>query len=287
MDWNLLRTFDTVARLGSLTAAASTMGVNQSTVSRQLKALEDEAGSPLLVRSSPIELTARGQSLLVAMAPMITGALHARAALDSAVIPEGEVTVTTMGEFVRWVLSDHLPSFYAQHPGLRLRILADNRMASLAAGEADIALRGARPTRGDLIAQRLLVETYGWFAAPELLLHADTPWLGLAGSLAQIPEQQYAEQAFGRPARLLVEDLEALGKATTAGLGVAVLPRTYALMMKLSEIDPATVGAKADAPPQPREFWMVVHRAKQHLPKVRAVSEWLRQAVTQSSLTTP
>jgi len=54
MEWDLLRTFEAVARLGSLTAAAKALGVSQSTVSRQLTKLEQDAGSPLLLRDAPL-----------------------------------------------------------------------------------------------------------------------------------------------------------------------------------------------------------------------------------------
>ena len=53
MQWDLLRTFEAVARLGSLTAAARALGSSQSTVSRHLARLEDVAGSPLLLREMP------------------------------------------------------------------------------------------------------------------------------------------------------------------------------------------------------------------------------------------
>ena len=64
LDWDLLRSFEAVARLGSLTAAARALGVSQSTISRQLAKLEQVAGSTLLVRESPVQPTARGLALL-------------------------------------------------------------------------------------------------------------------------------------------------------------------------------------------------------------------------------
>lgn len=277
MDWDHLRTFEAVARLGSLTAAANALGVSQSTVSRQLKQLETRAGSPLLLRDTPVTLTPRGEELWMAVAPMVEAALAAEAALDDRPELTGTVSVTTVGEIARWVLVPELPRFYVAHPQLHLRLLVNNRILSLAAGDADIALRFIRPERGDLVARKLHSEDYGLFASKGLSLHASVPWLGLAGSLGGIAEQDFAERTFAdRPARLLVEDLESLGMAVRDGLGVAVLPRRFGGTLRdVVEVQAHDVGG-ADAGTLPsRGLWMVVHGSKAKLPKVRAVMDWL------------
>ena len=82
MQWDLLRSFEAVARLGSLTAASRALGVSQSTISRQLARLEEDARSPLLLRESPVRLTERGEALLAAVAPMLDAARAAEVALE-------------------------------------------------------------------------------------------------------------------------------------------------------------------------------------------------------------
>jgi DNA-binding transcriptional LysR family regulator len=277
--WDLLRTFEAVARRGSLTAAARALGLSQSTVSRHLARLEEDAGSPLLLRETPVRLTDRGAALLAAVQPMVEAVLAARAALESSPELRGEITVTTVGEVLRWVLARRFASFYRSYPHLRLRVLATNHQASLAAGEADVALRMARPERGELVGRRLSTESYAIFAAGSLALHPEVPWLGLTGSLAQISEQKHADRAFAsRPPRLLVEDVESLGLVVQAGLGVAVLPCQLATRLGgLVEVSPHQVGALDLGPIPSRNVWMVVHRSKQRLPQVRAVLGWLEE----------
>jgi DNA-binding transcriptional LysR family regulator len=278
MEWELLRTFEAVARLGSLTAASKALGVSQSTISRHLARLEERAGSPLLLRDPPQRLTERGASLLAAVRPMVDAALVARSALEDTPELSGEVTLTTVGEMVRWELAPRLPEFYRAYPHLRLRILAENRVSSLAAGDADVALRMFRPERGELVARKVLSVSYAFFAASSLELHPEVPWMGLTGSLAGIPEQRHAERAFAtRPARLLVEDLESLGLAVEAGLGVALLPRGLAARLdEVVEVAPQRLGVRGGELIPSRDVWMVVHRAKQHVPRVRALMSWLR-----------
>jgi DNA-binding transcriptional LysR family regulator len=275
-DWEHFRTFEAIARLGSVTAAAKALGVAQSTASRHLAELEASARSALFVRASHRSLTERGEALARAVQAMLDAAVAAEFVLEDTPVLQGEVTLATVGELVRWILVDELPSFYARYPELRLRILADNRTSSLAAGEADVALRLTRPSRGELVARRRHVATYGYYAGRDAKLTHDVPWLGLTGSLAAIPEQRHAERVFGRPPRLLVEDVDALGRAVSQCLGVAVLPRALAARLDgVVEVAAADVGADDRVALPTRGFWVVVHRARQRLPKVRALLSWL------------
>ena len=277
LDWSLLCTFEAVARLGSVTAAAKALGVSQSTVSRHLDRLEAEARSPLVTRERPVRLTERGARLLASMGPMVEGALAARSALEDQDELVGEVTISTVAEVLRWALCPRLPELLSRHPQLRLRVLTGNQLVSLAAGEADIALRLRRPETGDLFVRRVDVVEHALFVAAEVEAAPGLPWLGLAGSLAGIPEQLHAARAFGdRPARLLVEDVEALALAVAAGLGVAILPRGLAARVGgLREVSPQEVGAQVQGPVADRALWLVVHRARHKLPRVRAVVRWL------------
>ena len=97
-----------------------------------------------------------------------------------------------MGEVVRWVLAPGFARFAKSHPHVRLRILSDNRVSSLAAGEADIAVRLARPTEGDLVVKKLFTERYAYFVERSMRVSPSIAWLGLTGSLAEIPEQRHA-----------------------------------------------------------------------------------------------
>ena len=64
MNWDDLRLFLAVAREGSISGGARQLGVQHSTVSRRLRALELELGARLLERKkSGYELTAAGANL--------------------------------------------------------------------------------------------------------------------------------------------------------------------------------------------------------------------------------
>lgn len=271
-SWDALRTFHAVAKHGGFAAAGRALGISQSTVSRHIAELEGK-GAPLFSRLRAGELTERGAGLLAVVEPMAAAASGVSLALSSSEL-DAEVTLTTVGELVRWVLAAQLPSLFRAHPRLRLTIHASNENQSLAADEADVALRMERPPKGDLFAKKLATESFALFASSSLPLNDETPWLGFSGSLARVPEARVAVRAFaGRPPRLLVPDIDSLGLAVEAGVGMAVLPRLYATRLKdVVEVSPRAVSV---GPLTPRSLYFVVHRKKRDWPKIRAVADWL------------
>src|SRR3712207_9564962 len=65
LDFDLLRTFVTVADTGNLTRAGERLLLSQPTVSLQLKRLEEHLGCALMIRSPrSLTLTADGETLL-------------------------------------------------------------------------------------------------------------------------------------------------------------------------------------------------------------------------------
>ena len=65
LDLDLVRTFAAIAHSGSFTRAAETMRRQQSTISLQVKRLEDQLGRKLLDRNPhAVKLTAEGETFL-------------------------------------------------------------------------------------------------------------------------------------------------------------------------------------------------------------------------------
>ncbi|MFO0660275.1 MAG: LysR substrate-binding domain-containing protein [Polyangiaceae bacterium] len=77
--------------------------------------------------------------------------------------------------------------------------------------------------------------------------------------------------------RLLVEDVETLGLLVKQGLGCAILPKTFAGSLSLREVVASEVGAEDLGAIPSRELWMLVHRSKKKIPRVRAVMTWIEE----------
>ncbi|HTR94616.1 MAG TPA: LysR family transcriptional regulator, partial [Trebonia sp.] len=78
MEAQLLRTFVTVARLGSFSAAAGELGYTQAAVSQQIAALENDLKTQLLTRR-PVGPTEAGTRLLEHAGPILLRLDAARA----------------------------------------------------------------------------------------------------------------------------------------------------------------------------------------------------------------
>jgi len=138
---NALRTFDMVARTGSLTAAAASLHVTPSAVSHQIKRLEDDLGVSLLDRSPRhVALTPEGSAYwqeVRAAFDQLTAATEGlrRRARNNV------VTVTMPPVFaIRWLVR-RLPDFHQQFPDIEVRISTSYRVVDLAHGDCDLAIR--------------------------------------------------------------------------------------------------------------------------------------------------
>ncbi|WP_309114335.1 LysR family transcriptional regulator [Saccharothrix sp.] len=92
MDPHLLRTFTTVVRLGSFSAAAAELGYTQSAVSQHIAGLEHDLGVPLLTRR-PVAPTAAGERLLEHATSLLLRLDAARADVRRAAAPPPARTV--------------------------------------------------------------------------------------------------------------------------------------------------------------------------------------------------
>src|SRR5262245_40574286 len=143
MDTQLLDVFRTVARYGSITAAARALQFTQSAVSRQVAALEAEVGVRVFDRlARGVALTEQGRTLLPHAEAVLDRLTAARRDLDELVgLGSGRVRV---GAFPR-----ALASFRAAHPDVALSLvegLTPAILERLTAGDADIAVVSAPPT---------------------------------------------------------------------------------------------------------------------------------------------
>lgn len=184
----LLTTFATVARLGSMRAAAAKLNVTQPAVTQALKALEEHVGLPLLDRSTrPARLTEAGQQLAWATREgleLIAAAIEEMRA--SAEAQGRQVTVAcTLGMATYWLMP-RLPGFYAHHPEVTVNVQAPPSDLPATAPGIDIALRYGSGGWGDgetlklfdevvcpvgrpTLVERLLADAEGLAAAP--LIH--------------------------------------------------------------------------------------------------------------------
>jgi len=155
-DWSLYRSFLSVLRLGSLSAAARDEGLTQPTVGRHVDALEQALGVALFTRSqtgltpteAALELQPYAESLEATAAALV------RAAVGRAGT-HGTVRITASEIVGAEVLPPILTQLHAAHPEIALELVLSNRTEDLLQREADIAVRMVRPTQQTLLARHV------------------------------------------------------------------------------------------------------------------------------------
>lgn len=152
MDAHLLRTFVTVARCGSFSAAADELGYTQSAISQHIAALEKDVGAVLLDRR-PVAPTEAGARLLEHAGPILLRLSAARADLARlAAAPAHRLVVGTSALAATADLGAALAELRRRRPRLELTVRSLGRRAvteGVAAGDLDLGLVDGAVAPGD------------------------------------------------------------------------------------------------------------------------------------------
>ena len=158
MNWDKLRIFHLVANAGSLTHAGEKLQMSQSSVSRQIKKLEEILKIKLFHRHARgLLLTEQGE-LLLETTKQISDRLNATRARikDTKDKVFGELKVTTTTGFGTLWLAPRLGTLYKKYPKLQINLMLEERVLDLSMRDADVAIRMKEPSQADLIRRRLM-----------------------------------------------------------------------------------------------------------------------------------
>nr|WP_296414078.1 LysR family transcriptional regulator [Zoogloea sp.] len=273
MNWDDLRFLVVIGREGTLAAAARDLKVDQTTVARRLRALEESLGTPLFERSegrwNPTPVGARVLARSTRIEEDVAGVVRLAEAGNRAV--SGLVRITAVSAIIGEYLVPRLPNLYALHPDLSVELIASNDNLSVARREADIAIRLARPASGDFLIRKLADVGFALYGAAR----GDLPvrpgdWVAYNPDLDHTPEMRHlaAMLSTGR-VRLRSNSLRGLARAVADGIGHGILP------CFMADPDPALVRLGGPEPVLTRELWMLIHPDARPQARVAACAEWL------------
>ncbi|SDI23526.1 DNA-binding transcriptional regulator, LysR family [Actinokineospora alba] len=242
VDPHLLRTFVTVARLGSFSAAAHELGYTQSAVSQQISVLEGDLGAKLFTRR-PVAPTTVGLRLLDHAEPLLLRLEAARAdlaRLSSVAADEVTVAMSPLAAPPSLAAAAHALR------GLTVRVVGrEEAIASVARGTADVALVDGMAAPSDPLhltdisplTTRAVVEQPLAVALPtdhplagrsalRLTDLADARWIDAPDAAIPLARLRVSATTDGFRACLRYEgcDVTGLLALVAAGLGLAVLP---------------------------------------------------------------
>lgn len=290
---DLVRGFVAVGRRMSISLAAQDLCLTQSAVSKQVHALEEQLGVKLLVRGHrSISFTAEGERLFRSA----DGAVQQLQDVMGGIRQAGEQRPVTLSASIGmtglWLLP-RLSRVQKLHPGVDVRVSANNRLADLRNEGIDLAIRYTTPALAPAGALRLFGETVAPVAHPSLglkplraaeavsrlcLLDFDDPqhpWLQWNGWLASVGWADAKPQAV-----LHFNQYDQLIQAALAGQGVA-LGRLELIQPLLDEKRLVRVDSPAPAQASGHAYWLI---QAEDAPReeVRHVADWLLAEARQS-----
>lgn len=295
-----LRSFESVARRLSFSAAADELHVTQPAISRQIKALEDELGAPLFHRATRrVELTSAGQALLRVVQPALLR-LDACVRQIRMTRSRAMVSMTTFPSLATLWLMPRLPAFERDHPGADLRIAATDRLVELDDFELDVAIRHCPPDKAPPTAERLfgevltpviaasLAEAIHRGEAPPLNQPADlahhtlietddgTPQAAALGWAAWLAAQGLAHLAPRRWITLNFTHQQVQAALAGQGLGLARLAMTHEALARGDLVEPFGAAGRLA---MPWTYWLVPLAGAGEPPRaeVRAFADWVRE----------
>lgn len=230
-----MRAFVEVAKHGSFAAAAHSMKVSTTSLSRLIADLEKWLDEPLLRRSTrQVTLTDAGarylnkcQSIVSAWEDLGNDAKrHAQR-------PVGALTVAGAVYSVRHLLAPHLPDFMREFPDVRIKFDLRNDPVDLVAQSSDVAFRLGEPRDASLIVTKCGMVRLILAASPELIERCGMPIAlsdlsGFPCLLDSTPSgPNHWPGAVNVKIDYLLEanDGEVIRNAMVAGLGASMVPR--------------------------------------------------------------
>ena len=189
-----LHVFQQVALTGSFSEAARRTELDRSSVSRQIRRLEEELGVALIHRTTrSVRLTEAGVRLQREIKRPLGALVDIRRSFsEPGQDPTGTLRVSAPVDFGMLVLPDVVSRFLAAYPQVQLDLHLSNQAVDLVSEGFDLVFRaGERLLDSSLVAKRILefpvrayatevyLERLGWSRGDDLEAHRDVAWLAL------------------------------------------------------------------------------------------------------------
>jgi DNA-binding transcriptional LysR family regulator len=280
--WDDIRLFLALARGRTSRVAARHLGVNQSTVSRRLSALEEASGVRLFERGpTGLVLTEAGHEVLVA-AERIEEEF---AVLERQVLGRD----TRLAGRIRLSLPDlgvaacapTLAEFSRLYPDVNLEVTVDNGYVELGHQQADVALRLGTGPPEHLVGRRIAATRVAVYASPAYLDRqpdpsrlADLDWVRWEEPWRRIPPERWTDEHVPpERTRARVNTNLALVELLAAGLGVGFqLCLTADVDPRLRRVaEPASFGLS---------LWLLTHEDLRRTSRIRAFLRFVGDALT-------
>jgi len=237
-----LQTFTAVVRTRNFTAAADSLGVTPSAISKQISGLEERLGVRLLNRTTrSVSPTEAGQLFYQHCENIIESIAEAeRLVTDFDVTPKGRLRITAMANFGRRELARMLNDFALIYPDISFELYISDRPVDIVQEGFDFALRIGTQEDSRLIAKPVAKQRIMVCASPAYLAKWGTPssFEDITNHrMLVIGNAEYARSNWLREfekshsfsinsvaRKLTVNDIDLAYEACLQGMGITALP---------------------------------------------------------------
>ncbi|MBN3857776.1 LysR family transcriptional regulator [Paraburkholderia sp. Ac-20340] len=288
-----LATFARVVEAGNFSVAARQLGSTPSTVSRQIKRLEEALGARLLERSTrQIRVTESGEQVYRHCRDMVGAAAGAiDAAGQLAAKPQGRVSVAAPTAYAKTVIHPLIPGFLREFADVDVQLVFTDHEADPLRDNLDLVIRPTHTPPPGLAARQLGAVRWLLCASPAYLAARGTPreprelaqhdclWLGETADDHRWRLRQGAQtQTVEVKGRYIANHAGARCEAALEDWGIACLPEFTAADAlrdgRLVQVLPEWIfEARAYRGP----VWLLYPPNRFLPPKVRAFIDYLAQ----------
>ena len=296
-----LQAFLAVADSGSFQEAARRCGVTQSTVSRQIQALETELKTSLFHRTAQTKLTVGGECLLQRARKICQEWRHVTQELaDLMAGKQPELCVAAIHSVCSNFLPPVLKQFCNEHPEVQLRVTAlgsDRSLKVLRDGLVDIAIVMNNPlltTSPEMVVNELYQEPVEVLMSAHhpLTEYTQVPWSELAKfpqvvfkdgyGMQRLVQEQFQRYGATLKAALELNTLDAFRGIVRQGQFIALLPRSALID---SRRDPTLEVRQIESPHLMRQVVLVTTQDRMQIPPIQYFCELVQDLAASCSET--
>ena len=282
MQWDDARIFLAVAREGSFSSAAKRLGVQHSTVSRRIRALEQKLAAPLVERkASGYVLTEAGEELYQSASRIEKELLSFEGAVGGQTEDvAGELRVTAIANMASTVLMPYFARFSAAYPRIELSLQVTNNSVRLSEREADVAIRQTNKPLETLIGTRLATVASAVYGARDYCAAVKSgqvaeKWIGVDCCEYH---RTWTKQAWPQAEHeFYVDETSLTLAALKEGLGVGFLP------CFLGDSDPQLARFREPEKQHELGLWLLYHRDLRNTKRVAVFREHMQREIKQAT----
>jgi len=172
-----MRVFVRVVERGSFSAVSRELGIGQPAVSKQISALEQELGAPLIHRTSrSSSLTEAGRDFYESAVRILDDFETATSRIGRGhTAPKGLIRVTVPPTFARLHMVSKLPAFFDAYPDMAVEMAASESPSTIIEDGFDLAIHSGDLPDSDLVARKFAQTRIILVATPQFLTRHGAP----------------------------------------------------------------------------------------------------------------